>query len=196
MPLVLALVLALAVACAPDTTAVNRPIDVPQLGDSADVSSEPGGDAAADALACVPACAAGQVCSSGQCVALADASQGDASDAAPLEDVPAPTYRSCEPVGSACADGMTCRAVPVDVDAGARGVCTRACTTSSECPGFATRGALCVRGFCAVECARDEGGAVQGLCDPWGTSCVTSMATVPDQRFTLLAGRTAYCAPR
>ena len=173
-----------------------------------DAASDAAGDASGNALeasadvppsdggACVPACNSGQRCEAGRCVVDGDAAT-DADVADVLEDVPPPLYCSCEPVGMPCGEGMECRAVPVLVDAGSvRGVCTRSCASSAECPGRETRQAVCAGGGCFIEATDPRVGVdAARWCVPWGlTGAATSAVRAADSR-SPNPMYTAYCVP-
>lgn len=114
--------------------------------DAGNVTDSPSTDVALDAAldagaprdvvrveggACIPACSSGQSCVDGVCEG--DAAVGDASADAVAADVwrSARAYQSCEPIGSACGDGLTCLALTAGAT---RGICSVQCSTNGMCP--------------------------------------------------------------
>jgi len=105
-------------------------------GTAADAPASEASTDDATAAPCVPACAAGARCERGACVAFdggATDAPGDAgADVPPLSDAArAMLLRTCEPLGSECAPGLTCLAY--FADAGGQGTCNFRCDTTDDC---------------------------------------------------------------
>lgn len=133
-----------------------------------------------DGAPCIPACAAGSVCSGGVCEAVDGGADAGAVDSGPPRPTAEPReFQSCEPRGTSCGGdaGVTCVRPDRTPDAGTRGACLRPCMTGveSDCP----EGSRCVpsggsdTGFCAIPCP-----AGQATCGDAGTVCEFSTRDV------------------
>lgn len=164
--------------------------------DGAEAAADVTADAPADASgACVPACGPGQRCEGGRCVADGSGDAAvDATDAGPTAPAP-PLFRTCEPVGAACGEGLACVAFPrpfpaPEGGAPSRGICTRPCSSSAECRALWSDG-ICVLGSCLVEC-----GSGADTCATFGAACRVSSERGPDVRYVPVGVPMAgYCGP-